>query len=173
MPVLSADRLRRISRSIFESAGAPREEARLVASLLVKANLQGHDSHGVIRIAQYVRDISEGKIRPGVEIAVAKETPTTAVVDGNWGFGQCVAEKSMQIAIRKAERYGLGAVTVFNCNHVGRLWDYTTMALDHDMIGFAAANGGRIVAPFGGLERMLHTAPISFAVPTGRERPFV
>jgi uncharacterized oxidoreductase len=94
-------------------------------------------------------------------------------LDGNWGFGQVVASKAMGLAIEKAEKSAIGAVAVFNCNHIGRLADYTLMAAEKNMIGVAFVNAGKSVAPFGGMGRMLGTNPISFAAPAAKERLFM
>ncbi len=169
MPTFSADELREIARDIFKAAGATEEEAELVSTLLVEANLAGHDSHGVIRVLRYVGWMRGGQIRPGVEVRVVKETPCLAVLDGNWGFGQMVAHKAMSLAMEKARHAGLSAVSVIHCNHVGRLADYTVMAAEQGMIGMMTVNSyhAQRVAPWGGIEPRLSTNPLSFAVPTG------
>jgi len=173
MPVFKADQLVRIGTKIFLAAGASPEEAKTVSEFLVKANLVGHDSHGVIRVIQYVKAIEDGVIKPGAKIEVIKETDSLAIINGNWGFGQVVAKKAMEKAIEKAGKNDVSVVCVFNCNHVGRLADYTLMASEKNMIGLAMVNSIKSVAPFGGKERMLSTGPISFAFPTNMKFPFV
>jgi len=173
MPRFSIEQLTELGLSIFRAVGAPDNEAQIVTELLVKANLTGHDSHGVLRIPEYVRAVREGRIKPGAKVEVAAETPSTASINGNWGFGQVVATRSMEVALDKATNTGIGAVGVLNCNHVGRLADYTMMALAHDMIGIMVTNSFPLVAPFGGIDRMLNPSPISVAIPTGTAKPFV
>ena len=173
IPTIKAEDLREIGFQIFKAAGVPEDEARLVSDFLVRANLDGHDSHGVIRIPPYVERVLEGKIKVGVKPEIIRETPNSAVIDGRWGFGQVVGVRAMGIAIEKAKENTVGIVTVFNCNHVGRLSDYTVMAAENDMVGVAMANCITRVAPYGGMERMLGTCPISFAFPVGEEMPFI
>jgi uncharacterized oxidoreductase len=173
MPVFKADQLVKVGAKILSAAGAPLEEATLVSEFLVKANLVGHDSHGIIRIIQYVREIEEGVIKLGAKIEIVKETNSLAIINGNWGFGQVIAKKAMEKAIEKARENAVSVACAFNCNHIGRLADYTLMASKNDMIGIAMVNAPRSVAPFGGKERMLATDPISFAFPANMEFPFV
>ncbi len=176
MPIITAEKLKELSFRIFRAAGASDYEAEVVAEMLVKSNLAGHDSHGVIRIPQYVERIQNGEIRVNAEIRVVRETGTTALIDGNWGFGQVVATKGMEIAIRKAEENSVGIVCAFNCNHVGRLADYATMAIKHDMIGVVTVNDGGAnphVAPWGGCTPILSTNPLCFAIPAGKENPII
>ncbi|MEM2092229.1 MAG: Ldh family oxidoreductase [Candidatus Bathyarchaeia archaeon] len=173
MPKFTAEQLIDLGTRIFSAAGAPSEEARLVSEFLVRANLAGHDSHGVIRIIEYVNNIEKGVIRPGAKIEVFRETPSSAILNGNWGFGQVIAKRAMEMAVEKARDGAVGVVCAFNCNHVGRLADYTMIALSNDMIGIAMVNSTRFVAPFGGRDRMLSTGPISFAFPSNLEFPLV
>jgi len=172
MPVFTAEQLENMGAEIFVAAGAPAEEARLVSKFLVKANLAGHDSHGVIRIVQYVNAIERGDIKLGAEIKVMRETSSSALLNGNWGFGQVVAKRAMEMAIEKATESSVGTVCAFNLYHIGRLADYTAMALEKDMIGIAMANSRKVVAAHGGSERVLSTSPVSYAFPTGKESPF-
>ena len=172
MPILKADQLRKIGTEIFRAAGVPEDEAKLVSDLLVKANLAGHDSHGVIRIPPYVKRVQKGEIVPGAQLKIVRETPSAALLNGNWGFGQVIGVKAMKLAIEKAKKNTVSVVCVYNCNHVGRLADYTILAAENDMIGIAMVNASKCVAPYGGMERILSTGPLSYAFPTSREFPF-
>ncbi|MFQ6053864.1 MAG: Ldh family oxidoreductase [Candidatus Bathyarchaeia archaeon] len=172
MPVLSAEQLRATSTAIFEALGAPPDEAKLVADLLVEANLTGHDSHGVIRLPIYARGIRMGAVKPGAEITVVEETPSTAVV-GGWNFGQVVCTYAMNLCIRKAKRSVVALVLARHCQHAGRLNAYAELALEHDMIGVVSVNSTTSVAPYGGRTKQLGTNPLCFAVPAGEEPPMV
>ena len=95
MPIFNPDKLRRIGREVFERIGATPEEARTVADLLVSSNLAGHDSHGVVRIPQYVSGVQSGQIQLGTTVEIERETDATAVVNGHWGFGHVTATEAM------------------------------------------------------------------------------
>lgn len=173
MPTFTAQYLEDLSTKIFMALGTPKEDAHLISKLLVKANLTGHDSHGVIRIPTYVQWVEEGQIKPKANPKVVKETISTALVDGGHGFGQVVATWSMRLAIKKAKESGVAAVGIYNCGHVGRLADYTMMALDHDMIGLMFVIGPPSATPFGGIDRIFNPSPLSAAIPAGKEKPYV
>lgn len=176
MPTLTASQLRNLGIRVFEALGTPSSEAKRVADSLVKANLTGHDSHGVMRIPQYVKEIKRGQIKPGAKIEALRETPSTALLNGNWGFGQVIAEKGMKMAIEKAKVHSISAVGLFHCNHIGRLGEYILMAAEQDMIGILVCNApplGGNTAPYGGRARRLSTGPISAAVPAGKWKPFL
>ena len=174
MPVFPHEYLHRVAFHIYRSEGVSEEEARIVATHQVKANLVGHDSHGVILLHDYVERIHRGHIVPGAPFEVVKESPTTACINGNWGFGFVVTEKAMGMAIEKARAHNVAAITVFYQSHIGRLGDYPTMAAEEGMIGLITADSGagpKGVAPFGGRERRLGTNPICIGVPSDLEGP--
>src|SRR4029077_17030630 len=124
MPLVQADRLTRIGSALLRAAGASREEADAVATGCVNANLAGHDSHGVIAIPTYIDRIKAGHIVPGAQWTIVQESPTTTVIDGNWGFGFHVTAKAMALTIEKAKTANVAACTVFRQSHVGRLAAY-------------------------------------------------
>jgi len=160
--------LLRFTEDIFVRAGVPKEEANIVARALVNANLVGHDSHGVLRIPQYLNSIESGHIRPSATPKVVLDTPTIAVLDCGWGFGQVGAVWAMRLAIEKAGKHGISCVGTRRCNHVGRLGEYPAMAAERGMIGIAMVNnhgGGQVMAPYGGRAKRLSPNPISVAVP--------
>ena len=103
MPVFTPEYLHKVSYSCFLAKGASEEEAEIVAAHQVKANLVGHDSHGVRHIPEYCNRIDRGHIVPGAPFVVENETHSTAVINGNWGFGFVVTERAMRIAIEKAK----------------------------------------------------------------------
>ena len=174
MPKIQAARLEEIGRALFEAAGTPADEAKLVMHHIVGANLVGHDSHGVIQIPTYIDRIKAGHIVPGAPWVIVKESPTTTVVDGHWGFGYVANERAMRLTIEKAQKSNVAAATVFRQGHIGRLSSYTQMAAEAGMIGLITADSGRspkAVAPFGGREARLGTNPISMAVPSDLDGP--
>jgi hydroxycarboxylate dehydrogenase B len=167
MPNIDHETLTRIARDIFAAWGTPAEDAEWIATLLVRANLRGHDSHGVIRIPHYVRALKAGEVNPKARVNVEYETPTIARIDGDLGFGQVVARRGILLAIDKAKTQGLSAVTLRRTNHVGRLADYAEMAAARGLLGMLWVNAPMSlnVAPWGGAARRLGTNPHAVAVP--------
>ena len=172
MPTVQAKRLTEITAALLIGAGASAVEAEIVSRHSVGANLAGHDSHGVIQIPTYIDRVKRGHIVPGAEFEVTRDTPSTTVVDGHWGFGYVVSERLMNMTIEKARAGGVAAATVFRQSHVGRVADYPIMAAKAGMIGVMTADSGRsskAVAPFGGREPRLGTNPICIAMPSNLE----
>ncbi|MBI2951624.1 Ldh family oxidoreductase [bacterium] len=176
MPIFSADTLREVAVRILRAVPIPDEEALIVADLLVDSNLAGHDSHGILRLPQYLGMVRDGAILPGAPLKVLQETPATAVLDGGWGFGQVVARGAMDLTVRKARTSAVGAVAVRHCNHIGRLGAYAALPCEAGMVGLLFVNGhagDQGVAPYGGIARRLGTNPFAVAVPSAQGPPVV
>jgi hydroxycarboxylate dehydrogenase B len=176
MPFVQVEALTEFIGEIFQACGAPRDEAFIVADHLTQADLMGVESHGVIRVVQYVREIREKQIVPGAPLTVLKETETTGIVDGGWNFGQVAAGRGMELAIAKARQHRTGCVVIRRCGHAGRLGSYTQFAAEQGFFAFAVCNSprhGHFVLPWGGREGRLSTNPISYAVPTGNGLPIL
>ena len=170
MKTHQADRLRQLTSDIFRACEVPSGDAGILADHLVGANLKGLDSHGVLRIPQYVGNIRKGEIVPGAGIETVRETTTTALLDLNWNFGQIGARAATGMALEKAGSQGLGSVALYRTQHVGCLSLYTEAVAREGMVGLAACSGGspsgHWVAPWGGREGRIGTNPISLAAPT-------
>lgn len=174
MPNFTAQRLEEMAAEVFIAAGVPDGEARTVAQSLTLANLVGHDSHGIMRVPQYIQMIQQGTIVPGAPTEVVMDTPQLAAIDGHWNFGMVVARRAMEMAIHKAEEHGVAVVSVRQLNHIARVGEYPEMAALRGFVGLAMSNShgaGQQVAPYGGTARKLAPNVIAAAFPTGREFP--
>lgn len=160
-------------KEIFLKIGCSPEDAELVSDVLLEAELRGINSHGVIRIKDYVRLWEVGRINSKPNIKVKYQTPGTAVIDADKSLGMVSAHKAMNLAIEKAKTCGTGWVSVRNSNHFGIAGYYSMMALEHDMIGISMTNANPSVAPTFSIERLLGTNPISVSIPAGKQPPFV
>jgi len=174
--IISASELIDFVAQIFVGAGETDATARFVATSLVSSNLAGHDSHGVVRTPQYVALMQKGGLIAQAEPTIEKETAVITQVNGNHSFGQVTAHFAMTHAIRKAQKEGLSVAGLYNCNHVGRLGEWVTMAADENLIGLGFCNGGSrggLVTPYGGAARRLGTNPIAAAIPVAGKPPVV
>jgi L-2-hydroxycarboxylate dehydrogenase (NAD+) len=168
------DLVEQFVRDVFVRAGVPEVDARIVADVLVQADKFGFDSHGVNRLKPIYLD----RIREGIQQAVTRpevvrEGLATAVVDGHHGMGQVVAYQAMQLAVSKARSTGMGMVAVRNSTHYGFAGYYPLMAVKEDMIGITGTNARPSVAPTFGVENLLGTNPLTFAMPSDEAFPFM
>lgn len=176
MPKFTAEELTEICLDVFQKLNIPTAEAEVVTKSMVDANRVGHDSHGVIHLPKYVRELEEGLIQPDAPTETLHESASIAVLDGNWGFGPVIATRAVELAIQKAKQTDISSVAVSRCNEIGRLGGYACLAADAEMIALLMANdhgGGTCVAPHGGIEGRLSTNPIACAVPIEGQDPIV
>lgn len=175
--VLEATQLQAFTRNVFIAAGTPQHIAENVAEILIKANLAGHDSHGVLRIPSYLEGIESGGIVPAAEPMVLRETDNTLHVDGQRGFGHYTARWAIRRVIEKAKQTRNGFATLTRTGHIGRVGEYAEEAAAAGCIGIITVGGGAKgdgrILPFGGAEGALGTNPIAIGIPTGDERPFL
>jgi hydroxycarboxylate dehydrogenase B len=172
VPTFDANRLTRFASTLFQTSRVPADEADIVAASLVGANLAGHDSHGLIRVVQYVRALSDGLLRSGVPVNIVSDSPAVLVADGGWGLGQVQAHRLLAHLLTRAASAGLAAGTLRHCGHVGRLGEYgeAATAAGFAFLGTVNNHGlGRGVAPPGGKEARIGTNPLCLAVPTANE----
>lgn len=175
MPTVTRDDITRIAQGVLGAAGASDEHAETVGDHLADANMAGHDSHGFIRISQYVSDIRDGSTDPKAHPEVVSEDTGMAKVDGKATFGQVVATFSVELAVKKARESGIGMVTMGNLAHTGRIGTYPEMATREGMAAIMCTGqvtaSDRGVAPFGGRVGRLSTNPISMAFPYKPDAP--
>ena len=158
----------------FESAGISAAEAKSVAELMVRADLQGSDGHGVFRLPQYIRRIKGGAVNVKPEIRVEREAAGMALVNGDNGMGHLVMRYAADKAIEKARTAGVAWVGVKWSNHAGPASLYACMPAEHGMIGLYLAVGNANHLPaWGGLDMLLSTNPIAVALPAGAEPAIV
>ena len=107
MPTVNHKSLETVTQSIFISHGCTSDAASQVAKSLVLANLCGHDSHGVVRIAPYLTNIKRGVLQPTAELAVLHETESLVVADAQHGFGQVQMPAIIERLATKANSQGI------------------------------------------------------------------
>lgn len=169
MPRLDCENALDFASAMFIAAGVPSTEAQRVATSLVDANLCGHDSHGIIRVVQYIKAIEAGILKPGAPFVLLSETPSAVAADGGWNLGQVQAYRLLEKLIAKAFVTGVAAGSLKQCGHIGRLGEYAEEAARHKMAFLATVNNhgfGRAVAPPGGKVGRISTNPICVGAPT-------
>src|SRR5258705_954059 len=157
---------------VFTRSDSSPEEVGRIETYLTPANLPGHDSHGVTRVPVYVRWKKMGSVVPDQTVERVVDTPSLAVVDGRFGYGQTVAPQAVRIGIEKCKASGLAAVALRNAGHIGRVGDWAEMAAAEGLVSvhFVNAAGSVLVAPYGGVERRRLTGPYCVGIsPPGPE----
>ena len=162
-------------QALFERMGMPAEDAATCTDVLITSDLRGCESHGISNmVRRYVDMYADGILNPTPNVRTLHESPVSATLDADRGIGLQVGPRAMRLAMDKAAEFGMGAVGVQNCGHVGMLAYYPLMAIAEDMIGVCMVSaGGGIMVPTFGSEPAFGTHPIAWAAPAGELPPFV
>src|SRR3982074_2175797 len=161
MVTLQVQRLIDFVAEVFTHSDSSPEEAKRIATYLTTANVTGRGSAGVIRVPVYIRWKKMGSVVPDQTVELVVDTPSLAVVDGKFGYGQTVTPQAVRIGIEKRRASALAAVALRNAGHIGRVGDWAEMAAAEGLVSihFVNAAGSLLVAPHGGREKRLLTAP--------------
>lgn len=168
------ERLQNFIQAAFVAQGVREEHARIAARRMIESDLRGMGAHGILRLPPYSRRVREGGYNLDPQIKVTRETPVSALVDGDNGLGQVVMTFVAELAIKKAKESGMCWIGTHHDNHAGCGGVYASMPLAHDMIAmYSTVANANHMAPWGGVDRLLSTNPLAIAVPTGEEPPIV
>jgi hydroxycarboxylate dehydrogenase B len=173
---LSAALLRDYATAVFRGAGLEPEDATDVAEHLVEANLLGMDSHGIIRVTEYLQCIDDKHVVANRRAKVIKDGGAFVLVDGQFGFGQTIGKQAVALGIERARRHGIALVGLRNSGHLGRIGAWPQMAAEAGIVSLHFVNSsgeGILVAPFGGKERRLSANPIAAGAPGADGKPIV
>jgi hydroxycarboxylate dehydrogenase B len=172
--IVDAGALERLIAAIFVNAGCEAEEAGQIAHYLLDGNLTGHDSHGVIRANRYVSWMGD-RVFPGRQLTIEKDSGNIIIAEGNFGFGQVIARQATEIGIERAKKHGLAVVGLKNSGHMGRIGTWAEMAVAQNVIfmGYVNVRASLLVAPFGGVDRRMSTAPYCVGVPVAGAEPII
>jgi LDH2 family malate/lactate/ureidoglycolate dehydrogenase len=158
---------------VLERLEVPADDAREVAGCLIKADLRGVDSHGIVRLPVYARRVRAGAVRARPDIRLRPAGIAAALVDGDNGLGPVVAGRAMEAALDLASQCGTGFVGVRHSNHFGPAAYYVEKAARQGCIGVAISNAPPNMAPYGGRKRFLGTNPVAIGIPTGHDDPLI
>lgn len=168
---IPVDEIGPFARRIFAAIGYPPDHAEIVVECLTEASLRGVDTHGLAKIPMYSRVVMSGKLPARADIKTVIDHQAMAVVDGGGGLGFVPAAMGMDLAIRKARRFGVGAVGIRHSSHFGMAGCYPLRAARVGMLGITFTNADRLIGPPGAAARVIGNNPIAFGAPCGERAP--
>jgi len=169
MRTFAPDRLHEFIVAVVTGLGSTGDEPQLVADQLIRANLCGHDSHGIGMLPTYVESAQAGRLTVNASPQTVIDNGPVLVLDGQAGFGQVMGYRSMQAGIERASQHGVALVGLRNSFHIGRIghWGEQTTAAGMASLHFVnVAAHEPMVAPFGGASPRFGTNPVCIAIPS-------
>ncbi|MFC4597557.1 Ldh family oxidoreductase [Cohnella hongkongensis] len=170
--LMNASELSSFGRQVLTRLGMPESDARIAADSLVRADLEGNESHGISRLPIYARRMQEGRIAANPDIAF-DETGVVLKVNGGNGLGQVVAYRAIERAIPLARTYGLAGVFVRGSNHFGTAAYFCQQACEADLAMMAMTNSPPGIPPWGGKQAFFGTNPVAFGFPRREAPPII
>lgn len=170
---VQAEPLRRFVTGLFRDAGCPAPDAADIARCLVQTNLWGVDSHGVIRVPEYLERFRNGAMNPRPDIRTLQSGPGFDVLDGDNAAGYLAAEAAMKRALELSASATIAAAGVIGSNHCGATALYARMAAEQGLIGIAMTNVAPNMVMPGAGRPITGNNPLAVAIPTFAEFPFV
>jgi uncharacterized oxidoreductase len=171
MPILSGERISTLAAEVFRAAGWPDADSAEVGRHFARANLSGHDSHGIGMLPLYMRSFSDGWLKPSNAPKDRIASGSFLVLDGGLALGQPTARRAVDRAADIAAVHGVAVLNLLDAHHVGRIGDYAEQAADRGFVSMFWVNvAGRppIVAPHGAREARWGTNPHAVGAP-GRD----
>lgn len=170
------EELKTFCKNVFAQLGMRVEDAEVVSDSLVRANLEGTDSHGVSRMGIYTGRMKEGRIAADPTVKIDHEGAVLRVDGGN-GLGQIASSHALKDAFPLARESGIVGVGVRNSNHFGAAAYYCQMASREGMALIATTNSPPGIAPWGGQESLLrhqsHSLRLPYPARATRHRGYV
>jgi len=160
--------------AVLHAWGMPDDVVRTAADVMTDTDLAGIDSHGISMLMLYEEALGLEQLNPAPVPRIVRESPVTALVDGDAGLGHVAAVFGMELAISKATATGVAVVCVRNSTHFGAAGYYAAMASQRGLLGMVTCTTrGNPVLPTRSAVPVLGTNPIAFAAPTRRNTPFL
>ena len=171
MPKITS--LKKKIKKIFLNKGLSSDHSNKCADALINAELVGAYGHGLSRLKMYCDRISKKLINPKPNIRIKKISQSISHIDANDSIGFVAANLGIKIAIKHAQKTGIGMVAIKNSGHYGLSGYYAEQAVKKNLIAMIFTNAPPAVAPHGSLKSSFGTNPICFGAPSGSKIPFI
>lgn len=165
---LRVEEISALVQGIFCREGVPQEDAALVTENLITADLSGMPSHGLMRTKPYVTRIRKKLTNPCPHITYEQVADSMFQVNGDQALGQVAAMYALELCMDRAKHTGNAIAVVNHMNHIGMASFYTKKAAEKGLLAFACTNASPTMAPYGGLDCLLGTNPLSVSFPAGK-----
>lgn len=149
-------------RSALEKTGYTPDEAVIIADHVMGCELRGVSFGGLSRALSL---IDRQRLSPRRPTLVARETPISALIDGQDQNGYLVAYQAMRMGLDKAKTSGLALIGANNTWYSGMYAHYLEIAANEGMIAMVMGSSAPRVAPHGSSEGRFGTNPIGFGFP--------
>jgi len=167
-PRYRAEDLIDYSSALFTAVGMPVDRSTEVSTLLVEADLMGHDTHGLNLAAHYLNQLDQGQMKKDGDPIVLNDRGPCLTWDGEYLCGVWLMAQAIREGVKRAKEFGIAAISIRQSHHIACLAAYLPVATDQGMlIKILTSDPAEVgVAPFGGTEKCFTPNPIAMGYPT-------
>ena len=155
----------------MKKCGVTEDAAKAIAHCCVMTDMMGISTHGSVNVTKYIKKMNAGGINNDSTPEIITEGPTWARLDGKDGFGMYNGRYAIDLAMKKADEYGMSIVTVSNSGHFGACCAYSVYAAEKGYLAIAMSNTNKLMCAPGGKGNIIGNAPISYAIPREGKHP--
>jgi ureidoglycolate dehydrogenase (NAD+) len=162
---VSREELLRFVTAVFSATGMSTSDAATVADVLVWANERGVDSHGVMRIPIYLKEIKNGEYKPTAQPLTRQLLPATFMLDCNRAPGPVCMMRAAAHAVEVADTFGVGVGLVSDPHHLGAIGRYAQWVAERGYAALIILAGLPFMAYHGAKVASIGTSPIAIGIP--------
>ena len=175
--LISAREARLTLKTILSNAGCNKREIISVSDHLVDTSLCGMESHGLMRILEYIRQYNNGYMQVNRSATIKKNKHGGIEINGNGGIGIPTMTLAYKKGMSLANKLGISALSIRDVGHTGRHGSFADIAASQGFLTILLGGGNRQkwrqVAPFGGSKAILPTNPYCIGIPGGSRGPVI
>jgi len=168
-----ASELEALAERLLIAAGASSPNARLVATALIAAELDGIPSHGLSRLPFYADQVTSGKVAGAAVPTVTRPAQAVIHIDAHDGFAFPAIAAGFAAVEAAARETGIAVVAIANSHHCGVAGHPVERLAEHGLIGLFFSNTPAAIAPWGGKAALFGTNPVAFGCPRPDAPPLV
>lgn len=173
MARISYEEERKLTKALLYACGMSEEDADIAGDVVTHSDFTGVYSHGMSRLALYLKLFAIGSYNPKPNVKVIKEEGNMLHLDCDNALGVVTINKAFDMLLPKARESGIAICTGRQSTNIGCASYYGWRAAKNDVICLVCCNTYLSMAPYGGADRLIGTNPIVVGVPTDKEYPIV
>ncbi len=163
----AATDLTTLAAALCRAGGMESDKAQVVAEILVEGDLMGHDTHGLALLPPYLDGLASGDMQGRGEPTRLSGTPVVETWDGGKLPGPWLVRRAGDLAAERAAEYGLAAIAIRRCHHIGCLAAYLPRLVERGLVAqiWSSDPATASVAPWGGTRRIITPNPLAAGWP--------
>ena len=169
---LDARLLRDWAARILMGCGMCDSDADLAADVLVRTDLRGYGTHGLVRLGAYWERLRDGSFNAR---AAMRHTvvPGGIVLDADGAMGQLAATRAIELGLDALNDVASVLVSVRECGHLGALGVYALQAAEAGAICMLGQRTPPMLSMPGFARPAIGHNPIAFGCPVPDSDPLI